>query len=88
MVHICVVDAINSATQVIAQAATLTTAEMNPAINVINGAIFQGSWAADYPMILVIAVNRLGGVLMPFSVGGFFNTKSASATWECLKLGN
>lgn len=77
MVHICIVDIINSITQVIAQAATMNSPEMNIDINSINGALFQGSWAADYPMILVIAVDRLLSVVAPFHVEKFFDARSS-----------
>lgn len=43
----------------------------------INGALFQGSWAADYPMILVIAVDRLLSVVAPFHVEKFFDARSS-----------
>ncbi|VDK61068.1 unnamed protein product [Cylicostephanus goldi] len=75
MVHSSVVDLINSITQIVAQLCTLESYEMNPILNEVNGAIFQGTWAADYPMILIVAVNRLVAVVLPFKVSTFFGEK-------------
>ncbi|RCN33579.1 hypothetical protein ANCCAN_20589 [Ancylostoma caninum] len=69
MVHISAVDLVNCITQIVAQMCTLNTPYMDPIINeVINGAIFQGTWAADYPMTLIIALNRVVAVMLPFKV--------------------
>ncbi|KHJ90691.1 hypothetical protein OESDEN_09458 [Oesophagostomum dentatum] len=38
---------------------------MDYTINTINGAIFQFAWAADYPTMLVLALNRLLAVATP-----------------------
>ncbi|KAL6734034.1 hypothetical protein Aduo_004619 [Ancylostoma duodenale] len=68
MVHISAVDLVNCITQIVAQICTLNTPYMNPIVNEINGAIFQGTWAADYPMTLIIALNRVVAVMLPFKV--------------------
>ncbi|KAK6732718.1 hypothetical protein RB195_016841 [Necator americanus] len=88
MVHLCAVDLINSVTQIIAQACTFNNADMNYMINEINGAIFQGTWAADYPMILIVAVNRLIAVLLPFKTEIFFRADYTKAyIAACLLFG-
>ncbi|PIO64774.1 hypothetical protein TELCIR_13586 [Teladorsagia circumcincta] len=34
----------------------------------VNGAFFQGSWAAEYPMIFILAAYRLMAVAVPYKV--------------------
>ncbi|EYC07689.1 hypothetical protein Y032_0069g348 [Ancylostoma ceylanicum] len=51
---------------------------MDYTLNSINGAIFQGSWAVEYPMILILAVNRLLSVAWPLRARHICNIKLAN----------
>ncbi|EYC41718.1 hypothetical protein Y032_0559g3456 [Ancylostoma ceylanicum] len=63
--HASIACSINLVTQIIAVSCTLNRGHMDYTLNSIIGAFFQGSWAVEYPMILILAVNRLMSVAWP-----------------------
>ncbi|RCN48123.1 hypothetical protein ANCCAN_05808 [Ancylostoma caninum] len=77
--HASIACFINITTQIIVVAFTISQNEMNYTLNTIIGAIFQGSWAAEYPMLLILAGNRLLSVASPVLVNRLCDLKSANA---------
>ncbi|VDP36831.1 unnamed protein product [Heligmosomoides polygyrus] len=72
---------INILSQIAAQVWTFSSSENLPlTTNSIIGAVFQGSWAVEYPMILILAANRLVAVLLPHSMDHICSTKTASVS--------
>ncbi|EYC07691.1 hypothetical protein Y032_0069g348 [Ancylostoma ceylanicum] len=76
--HASIACSINITAQIIAASFTLQGGEMDYTLNSINGAIFQGSWAVEYPMILILAVNRLLSVAWPLRARHICNIKLAN----------
>ncbi|XGW08374.1 hypothetical protein V3C99_011028 [Haemonchus contortus] len=73
--HSSIACTINIITQLIAVLATFSSANMNETVNWVNGAFFQGAWAAEYPMIFILAAYRLIAVALPHSVDRIFTLK-------------
>ncbi|VDP13155.1 unnamed protein product [Heligmosomoides polygyrus] len=76
--HGSVACTINILSQITAEVCTFSCDNMNFTANSIIGAIFQGSWAVEYPMILILAVNRLVAVLLPYSMDRICSMTTAS----------
>ncbi|KAK6733493.1 hypothetical protein RB195_017317 [Necator americanus] len=76
--HDSIACSINIVSQIVAVASTLADYNMNYTLNWINGAIFQGSWAVEYPMILILAANRLLSVAYPMTSNRIFDLSFAN----------
>ncbi|KAK6016766.1 hypothetical protein OSTOST_17746, partial [Ostertagia ostertagi] len=66
--HSSIACVINVLTQLIAVSFTFSHDNMDETLNWVNGAFFQGSWAAEYPMIFILAAYRLIAVALPYKV--------------------
>ncbi|EYC07727.1 hypothetical protein Y032_0069g365 [Ancylostoma ceylanicum] len=66
------VDAANCAAQVTVVALTFRTPDIDYTINLILGAIFQTTYAMEYPVIFVLAINRFTAVIMPHKLDRLF----------------
>ncbi|KAL6733181.1 hypothetical protein Aduo_003851 [Ancylostoma duodenale] len=73
------VDAANCAAQVIAVALTFKTPIIDYTTNLILGAIFQTSYAMEYPVIFVLAINRFTAVNLPHKMDRLFTMNTTSA---------
>ncbi|KAK5977883.1 hypothetical protein GCK32_007117 [Trichostrongylus colubriformis] len=73
--HSTVACGINIITELIAAACTIT-GDMDRTVNWVNGAFFHGSWAVEYPTVLLSAAHRLTAVAWPFSVDWIFSMQN------------
>ncbi|KAK6733496.1 hypothetical protein RB195_017320 [Necator americanus] len=83
MQHASIACSINLLSQIIAAAVTIPHGNMNYTFNSINGAIFQGSWAVEYPMILVVAVKRFLAIALPIHARLLSSLKISYAIIAC-----
>ncbi|VDM64504.1 unnamed protein product [Angiostrongylus costaricensis] len=68
-------DAVNCGAQVAAVAITIRTPVIHPTLNSFLGALFQTSYAMEYPTILILASNRFIAVVFPKKMDHVFDKK-------------
>ncbi|KAJ1368051.1 hypothetical protein KIN20_029104 [Parelaphostrongylus tenuis] len=76
----CAADTVNCGTQVAVVALTLRTPAIHPRTNMLLGTLFQASYVAEYPTILVLAVNRFIAVIFPTKMDLIFNRRKTTVT--------
>ncbi|WKX94282.1 hypothetical protein Q1695_011495 [Nippostrongylus brasiliensis] len=78
LLHLSLANTVNLLAQLTAIAMTLDSDKMNYTVNVLCGAIFQASWAVDYPTILILALHRLLAIFFPFSMDRVFSSQTVN----------
>uniref|UniRef100_A0A0K0D9W2 7TM_GPCR_Srx domain-containing protein n=1 Tax=Angiostrongylus cantonensis TaxID=6313 RepID=A0A0K0D9W2_ANGCA len=71
-------DTVNCGVQVAAVAATLRTPVIHPTTNMLLGAAFQASYAVEYPIMLILSVNRFIAVILPKKMDFVFDYRKTT----------